>query len=230
MKVIILAGGKGTRLPYSAKANNIPKVLVKIGSKPLLQHQIDWLKRYGLGDIRFSLGYTARPILDYLKGKYEFVVEPKPLGTGGAIKFASKDLKEEFLVLNGDILTDMNPLDFINDFNKRSSENMMVVHKCQNSKDFGLVEVKENLAFRFLEKPSFEFSLKNPSKFINAGIYILSPAIFRKFPKEEFSVEKEIFPKLAEERSLAVFLYEGFWMDVGTEERLKKARKINKYQ
>ncbi len=228
MKVIILDGGRATRLPHSA--NDLPKALVKIGSKPLLQHQIDWLEKYGLTDIRFSLGYRAEAIVDYLKGKYEYRIEPRPLGTGGAIKFASKDLKGEFLVLNGDILTDLNPLQFIGNFKKTSSQNQMLVCKCQNPQDFGVVEIKENLVLRFLEKPAINDLKQNPNQFINSGIYILSPVVFKKVPKEIFSVEKDIFPQLAADKKLSSFLYEGFWMDVGTEERLKIAKKINKYE
>ncbi|GAG03065.1 unnamed protein product, partial [marine sediment metagenome] len=111
MKIIILAGGKGTRLPRSAK--NIPKSLVKIAGKPILQHQIDILEKHNLTDIRFSLGYEANQIIDYLKNKHEYIIESEPLGTGGAIKFASKDLKEDFMILNGDILTDINFSEFL---------------------------------------------------------------------------------------------------------------------
>lgn len=111
VKIIILAGGKATRLPESAK--NIPKPLVKIAGKAILQHQVDLLKKHGLTDIRFGLGYRANKIIDYLNGKYEYTIEPKPLGTGGAIKFASEDLKEDFMVLNGDVLSDMDFSAFI---------------------------------------------------------------------------------------------------------------------
>ena len=228
MKVIILNGGRGTRLPYSA--NNLPKALVKIGSKPLLQHQIDWLEKYGLTDIRFSLGYRERPILDYLGGKYEYVIESEPLGTGGAIKFTTEDLKEEFLVLNGDILTDLNPLQFIDGFKKSPPKNQMLICKCQNPKDFGVVEIKENLVLRFLEKPAINDLKQNPNQFINSGIYILSPDIFKKFPQKIFSVERQVFPQLVVKKQLGAFLHEGFWMDAGTEERLKIARKIYKYE
>ncbi len=226
MKVIILAGGKGTRLPYSAK--EIPKPLVKVGSKPILQHQIDWLKKYGLNDIRFSLGFEVEAILGYLDGKYEYVIEPKPLGTGGAIKFATKDLKEEFFVLNGDILTDLNPLRFIDSFKRSLLQNMIVTYSCPNPRDFGLVEIKQNLVMKFIEKPPNSVLRQDPNYFINAGIYILSPDVFKKIPKKVFSVEKDVFPQLAFEKKLGVFLHKGFWLDVGTEERLKKAKEILK--
>ena len=85
----------------------ISKLLVKVAGKPILQHQIDLLAKHDLNDIRFSLGYKAEQIIDYLNGKYEYIKETRPLGTGGAIKFASKDLDEDFMVLNGDILSNV---------------------------------------------------------------------------------------------------------------------------
>lgn len=136
MKIIILAGGKATRLPKSAK--NIPKPLVKIGKKTILQHQIDLLEKHGLTDIRFSLGYMADAIIKYLNGKYEYVVEPKPLGTGGAIKFASKDLKEDFMVLNGDILSDINLSEFIK---SHKSPATIAAYYCKNCCDYGMLDI-----------------------------------------------------------------------------------------
>ncbi|MBI4359754.1 MAG: NTP transferase domain-containing protein, partial [Candidatus Jacksonbacteria bacterium] len=102
MKVIILAGGRGTRLQESAK--DIPKALVKIDGKPILQHQIDLFLKHGFSDIRFALGYKSNQIIAYLNGRYEYVVETEPLGTGGALKFASSDLREPFIAVNGDII------------------------------------------------------------------------------------------------------------------------------
>ena len=109
MKAIILAGGRATRLPQSAK--DIPKALVKVGDKPILQHQIDVLQEHGFSDIRLALGYKSDQIIKYVRSQtsyIEHIVEPEPLGTGGAIKFASRDISEPFMVLNGDILSDIN--------------------------------------------------------------------------------------------------------------------------
>ena len=104
MKAIILAGGKGTRLPESAK--HIPKALVSINNKAVIQHQLDLLQKHGITDVIFALGFRHDHIIDHIRGKHHFVVEKEPLGTGGAIKFASQGLTEPFLVLNGDILSD----------------------------------------------------------------------------------------------------------------------------
>ena len=226
MKVIILAGGRGTRLSESAK--NTPKPLIEVGSKPILQHQIDWLEKHGLDDIRLSLGHRSEQIIDYLKGKYEYVVEPEPLKTGGAIKFASKDLDEDFLVINGDILTDLNLSEMIDKFKNSSLPNFLAAYEVKNPESFGLIKIEADKVVGFLEKPTTDSLDNNASHYINAGFYIFSPTVFKKFPQKSFLVEKEIFPQLASSNKLGVFTYKGFWTDVGVEERLKEAREIYK--
>ncbi len=231
MKVIILAGGKATRLPNSAK--NIPKSLVDVVGKPILQHQIDLLEKHGLTDIRFSLGYMADKIIKYLNGKYEYLIEPKPLGTGGAIKFASRDLKEDFMALNGDVLSDINLSDFIAKYlASRIQEQYNVSRKtlgaiglfyCNDASDYGVVEIEKEIIKNFLEKPKE----RHPG-YINAGVYILSPTIFHNIKKTSFSIEKDVFPKLSKSTALMAFVHRGWWIDTGTEKRLKEIReKLN---
>jgi NDP-sugar pyrophosphorylase family protein len=217
MKVIILAGGKATRLPQSAK--NIPKSLVRVAGKPILQHQIDLLEKHGLKDIRLSLGYMADKIIDYLDGKYEYIIESEPLGTGGAIKFASKNLKEEFMVLNGDILSDIDLSKFIKFHKNVPQTNSLAVWYCQDARPYGLIDLKGKKAVKFKEKPQ-----SPTSGYINAGFYILSPNIFKNIKKTSFSIEKDVFSKLAKNGQLAAFIYEGYWTDAGTEKRLKQAK------
>lgn len=221
MKVIILAGGKGTRLPHSAK--NIPKSLVKIGRKTILQHQIDLLKKHGLTDIRLSLGYKSAHIIDYTKGKYEYVIESQPLGTGGAIKFAAQDLKNDFMVLNGDILCNIDFAKFINAHKANPSLKTLgtlAVYYLKSAKDFGLIEIKDGRMTKFLEKPEYPIA-----GYISVGFYILSPEAFKGIKKTSFSIEKDVFPKLAANDNASIFIHEGYWTDAGTEERLKQARK-----
>lgn len=219
MKVIILAGGKGTRLPQSAK--NIPKPLVKVGSKTMLQHQLDLLKKHNLSDIKFSLGYKADQIIKYLNDKYEYVIEPEPLGTGGAIKFAANDLKEEFMVLNGDILSEMDFTGLLNFYKSIPQKNILTAWHCPEPRDdYGFLDIKNDKILEFQEKPS-----RPTTGYINAGFYILSPKIFKNINKKSFSIEQDIFPKLAKKGDLAAFIFKGYWTDAGTEERLKEARK-----
>lgn len=219
MKIIILAGGKSTRLPQSTK--NIPKALIKIAGKPILQYQIDLLKKHKLNDIRFSLGDKADQIIKYLKGKYEYIIEPKPLGTGGAIRFASKDLKEEFMVLNGDNLMDINLTKFVQFHKKHSLINSMIGWFCKDARNWGLIKNKGIKILEFKEKPK-----KKCQGLINAGVYILSPEIFDSIKAKNFSVEYDIFPNLVKQEQLAVFAHQGKWMGINTEKDIKIANKI----
>lgn len=214
MKIIILAGGRGTRLANSAK--DIPKALVSLANKPMLQHQIDLLKDHGFSDIRLSLGFRAEQIVNYLNGKYEYVIEQEPLGTGGAIKFASADLTEPFMVLNGDIVSDVDVKSFAAS-HLANSNNLVVCHHKKNT-DFGLLKIDQNGKIRkFLEKPA------SPADgYVSVGFYILQPQIFENIPKKNFSIEYDVFPELAEQGQLHSFEHKGFWTDLGTEERLNE--------
>lgn len=227
MKTIILIGGKATRLPKSAK--DIPKALVKIRGKTILDHQLELLKSHGLNDIRLALGHMADQIIDYLGeppngtslargGKYEYIVEQKLLGTGGAIKFASRDLKEPFMALNGDILADINLKEFLEHHKRIPEGNFISVYEVEDARDFGLLKLEGNQILKFSEKPKEE-----RTGFINAGFYILHPRVFKEFPQDSFSVETEIFPALARENKLFYYLHKGFWTDLGTETRLAQA-------
>jgi len=225
MKVIILAGGKGTRLPLSAK--DIPKPLVSIHGKAIIDYQIDFFEKQGLSDIRFSLGHMAEKIIDHLKSryhkKYEWVVEPERLGTGGALKFASQDLKEDFIALNVDDFPQINLGDFVNFHKKHFFENTLAIYRVDDARDFGLVKHKNNLIEAFLEKPQ-----KKIGGHINTGFYILSPKIFDGFAQNIFSIEKDVFPVLAKNKKLAAYDKINLWFTTGTEERLKHAARILK--
>ncbi len=225
MKVIILAGGRGTRLPQSAK--NIPKPLVKIYNKTILDYQIESLERRGFSDIRFSLGHMAEKIINYLNlkypKKYEWVIEEECLGTGGGLKFASQDLKNDFLAFNIDDFPFMDFNDFVGFHNQHNIENTMAIYKVNDARDFGLVKYKKGLIQEFLEKPKVK-----KSGHINTGFYVLSPKIFKEFPQKVFSIEQDVFPLLAKNKKLACYQNIEHWFTTGTEERLAQAKKFLK--
>jgi len=221
MKAIILLGGKATRLPESCK--DIPKALVRVGDKTILQHQIDQLNKHGFFDIRLALGYRAEQIMEWVHSSGQLsidcVIESKPMDTGGAIKLASEDLKEPFLVLNGDILSNIRFKNFYKWFQKRPEENMMAVYYTPDAKSYGIIKKANGRISEFLEKP------EDPVPgHINAGFYILSPKIFKNIKGKRFSIERDIFPHLASSGKLGYYIHKGFWTDAGTEERLKEAR------
>jgi mannose-1-phosphate guanylyltransferase len=225
MKVIILAGGRGTRLSKSAKNN--PKPLVKINNKTILDYQLKFLEKQGFCDIRLSLGYQAEKIIKHLKNnygnKYEWVIENFELGTGGALKLASGDLKEDFLAFNVDDFPTIDLKDFVNFHKNHNLNHTIAIYKVNNAEDFGLVDYNNGIIKKFLEKPK-----KKTSGYINTGFYILNPEIFKDFKKTKFSVEKEIFPLLVKQNQLAAYDDVKHWLTTGTEERLKRARKFFK--
>lgn len=219
MKAIILAGGRGTRLPQSGR--DIHKVLVPIHGKTILDHQLDALERHGLTDVRLALGFRADQIVAHLaatgRAHVEHVIEPEPLGTGGAVRFASHDLAGPFLVLNGDIIADF-------DFRRIARAHqpgtaLMVSHWREDARDFGLLDTTGDSIRAFLEKPS-----QPQPGFINAGCYILHPEHVREITERSFMLEQEVFPRLAASGFLRTVPHEGFWQDLGTEERLTEVR------
>lgn len=226
MKVIILAGGRATRLPESAKDK--PKVLVEVGEKPILQHQLEQLAAHGFYDVRLALGYRADQVITWLNSKFrssnpkfstDHVIEPEKLDTGGAIRFASRDLREPFMVLNGDVLSDINFSGFYKKFQKIPFENIIAVFHTKDASNYGIIKKDNGKILEFLEKPNYPVS-----GHINAGFYILSPSIFKGVRKKIFSIERDIFPKAAKQGRVGFYLHRGFWTDAGTEDRLHEVR------
>jgi len=219
MKVIILAGGQASRLPISAK--NIPKPLVKIGDKTILEHRLEWLKKHGLEDIRFSLGYLNEKMIKYLKGRYEYIVESEPLGTGGAVKLASQDLTKDFMVMNGDELADIDLTKFIQFHKEHSFANSIVGRHHPDIRGWGFIKNQGIEVHRYQEK----LNIKR-SGLINTGVYIFSPKTFKSIKAKKFSTEYDISPKLAEQRQYAVFIHQGRWLGINTEEDVKVANQL----
>lgn len=215
MKAVILAGGFGTRLAHVSGGK--PKPLVEVAGKSILERQINFLLSHGMDDIRLSLHHKADQIIEFCErkwpGRFEYIVEPTPLGTGGGIRFASKDISDPFLVVNGDTLSDVNVREFI-----LQTPNAIVGAYQKDARAYGLLEMNKGRVTAFLEKPSEECG-----GYINAGFYLLHPEVFSGIASESFMIEKEIFPQLAQVGKLNVFTHKGYWIDCGTEERLKQA-------
>jgi NDP-sugar pyrophosphorylase family protein len=221
MKIIILAGGK-TNLP--GKLKNIPKSLIEINKRPVLEYQLDLLKKYKFNDIRLSLYYGADKILEYLKTKnpqadiskkqgkvagIEYVVGSKAMGTGGAIRLASRDIKKDFVVMNGDVLTNINLNQFVDFYKKNISQprffpsskffqtytphifplEVSPLRKRVSHEDvIGAMAVYytqdgSNLGMVKTKNDRVVEFIEKPdyqySGYINAGFYILSPEIFK---------------------------------------------------
>lgn len=222
MKTIILAGGRGTRLPQSARDTH--KVLVPVHGKPILDHQLDALARHGLTDMRLALGFRADQIVRHLaatgRAHIEYVIEPQPLGTGGAVRFAAEGMTEPFLVLNGDTFADFDFREIAGAHKPGTA--LLVSHWRDDARDFGLLDVKGDRIRAFLEKP-----VQPTAGFINAGCYILHPEHLAGINAASFMLEQAVFPRLAERGLLRTVRHRGFWADLGTEERLAEVQNID---
>ena len=224
MQALILAGGKGTRLrPLTVYT---PKPIVPICNRPFLLYQIDTLRRAGVIDITLSLSYQPEKIEQQLGDgsefgvKLKYTVEPQPMGTAGAYKFAEDLIREPTVVLNGDILTDLDLKAVIRQHKERKAIATIVLTPVEDASAYGVVETEsDGRVRRFLEKPQPE---ETTCKNINAGTYVLEPAVLDLIPKgENHSFEYGLFPKLLEkgEPFFAHIPQRTYWMDIGTPAR-----------
>ena len=228
MQALILAGGKGTRLrPLTVY---MPKPIVPICNRPFLLYQIDTLRRAGVTDITLSLSYQPEKIEQQLGDgtnfgvKLKYMVEPQPMGTAGAYKFAEDLIREPTVVFNGDILTDLDLKTVIRQHKERKAAATIVLTPVEDASAYGVVETKDDGRVRqFLEKPKPE---QTTCKNINAGTYILEPQVLDFIPKgENHSFEYGLFPKLLEngEAFFAHVPHRTYWIDIGTPARYLRA-------
>src|SRR2546425_1093810 len=228
MQALILAGGKGTRLrPLTVYT---PKPIVPICNRPFLLYQIDTLKRAGITDITLSLSYQPEKIEQIMGDgsnfgvKLKYTVEPQPMGTAGAYKFAEDLIREPTVVFNGDVLTDLDLKTVIREHKDRRAVATIVLTPVEDPRAYGVVETEDNgHVRRFLEKPKpDETTCKN----INAGTYILEPKVLDLIPQGvSHSFEYGLFPKLLEkgEPFFAHIPQRTYWMDIGTPARYLRA-------
>jgi NDP-sugar pyrophosphorylase family protein len=224
MKAILLAGGKGTRLrPLTI---HTPKPIVPIFGRPFLHYQIDLVKKLPeIDEVILSLNYQPRRIEemfghgDGLGVKISYVVEPAPLGTAGAVKYAGQELDETLVVFNGDVMTQVDLAAVVRLHRERKAKATIVLTPVENPTAYGLVETDAagNVS-RFLEKPKPEEITCNT---INAGIYVLEPETFDRIPKDTaWSIERSYFPSLVERgETFVAYVYDGYWIDIGTPEK-----------
>ena len=224
MKAILLAGGKGTRLrPLTV---HTPKPIVPIFNRPFLYYQIDQLRQVPeIDEVILSLNYQPRRI-EELVGEGEglglrirYVVEPIPLGTGGAIRYAGDQLTESVIVFNGDVLTQVDVKAVLALHRERKAKATIVLTPVENPRAYGLVETDAmGNILRFLEKPGDNEITCNT---INAGIYVLEPDTFDRIPKDTpWSIERSFFPSLIERgETFLAFDYTGYWIDIGTPQK-----------
>ena len=223
MKATILVGGKATRL--RPLTNNIPKAMVPVLNVPFLEHVIRHLSSHGIKDIILAQSHFSQPIESYFGNgsqfgvKLRYLIEDIPLGTAGAVKNAEKYMDDTFLVLNGDILTDLDITATIAFHQARKAKATIVLTPVDDPTSYGLVETNaRGRVTRFLEKPSHQQITTN---MINAGTYILEPDTLNRIPPyTNFSFERELFPLLLDQdEPIYAYPSAAYWIDMGTPEK-----------
>jgi mannose-1-phosphate guanylyltransferase / phosphomannomutase len=214
-----MAGGFGTRL--RPLTNNIPKPMVPIVNKPILEHIINLLKLHSIKDYVMLLFYMPEIIKDYFGDgrkfgvKIKYVVPDQDYGTAGAVKFSEQYIKDKFIVISGDVLTDFNLADIADFHDKKKTIATLSLYSSKNPQQYGIVlSDKKNRIVRFLEKPS---SSEVFSDTINTGIYIFNKEIFDLIPAgENYDFSQNLFPLLLK-NNIPIFGFRtrGYWRDVG---------------
>ena len=216
-------GGTGTRL--RPLTDTRPKPMMPLVDRPFVEHQIDLLRRHGVDDVIFSCGYRPDALEEHFGDgsgigmRVRYVVDPEPLGTAGAVKNAEPLLGDDpFLVLNGDILTDLDLAAVLAAHRGFGGAGMVVLTPVEDPSAFGLVRLHDDGAVEaFVEKPRPDELRPGEPFRINAGTYVLTPDALARIPAgRSCSIEREIFPVLADEGSLHGYPSDAYWRDIGT--------------
>jgi mannose-1-phosphate guanylyltransferase/phosphomannomutase len=227
MKAVILAGGEGTRL--RPLTSNQPKPMLPIANAPMMEHIVRLLAKHGFDDIVVTVAFLANHIRNYFADGSEFGVrmryatEESPLGTAGSVRNAMQELDDTFLVISGDVLTDIDLSALVAEHRKRDAFASIALKRVDNPVEFGIVITRgDGMIERFLEKPTWGEVFSDT---INTGIYVLEPAIFDSIPAGEVvDFAGDVFPALlAAGRPLLGHIADGYWEDVGTIEAYRSA-------
>lgn len=227
-KAIVLVGGEGTRLrPFTYE---LPKAMLPIHGKPMVQHVLDLLKSHGVTEIYLAIFYKGEKIKEYFGDGSKFgldikyVMEKTPLGTAGPLRLANKYLNETFFIVWGDILSEIDLTDFMHFHRNNEALATVSLTSVDDPSRYGVAAMQGSRIAEFIEKPSKE---EAPSNLINAGIAIMEPEVIDKYVPEKGKamVEYDVYPKIAKDGKLFGYPFRGQWFDTGTHEAYEKAIK-----
>ncbi len=226
MQALILVGGEGTRLrPLTSR---MPKPVVPLVDRPFITFMLEWLRGHGVDDVILSCGFMAdgmRQVLgdgSELGMRIRYVEEPKPLGTGGALKFAEGLLAERFFMLNGDVLTDIDLTAQLEHHERTGARATLALIAVDDPSAYGLVRRNDDTSVReFVEKPGPD---QIDTNLVNAGAYIIEREVLGEMAPAgtSISIEREVFPRLVG-RGLFGYEVSGYWLDIGTPDRYLQA-------
>jgi NDP-sugar pyrophosphorylase family protein len=220
MRAVILAGGKGTRLaPYTVA---FPKPLMPVGDLPILEIVVRQLRHYGFQRITMAVGHLAELIQTFFGDgskfgiKIDYSREERPLGTAGPLHLIP-DLDETFLVMNGDLLTDLNYGQLVRWHVEQKNDATIGVYEKKVSIDLGVLERDgDNRIVDYKEKPTLTYE-------VSMGVYVFSKSILQYVPKGHFDFPDLVLELIRRGRPIRGYRFQGLWLDIGREEDYAKA-------
>lgn len=228
MQAVVLVGGFGTRL--RPLTNHIPKPMLPVGHEPMIARLIGRLARGGVTEVVLALGFKPEPFMEAFPDgrcgdvKLRYAVEPEPLDTGGAIRFAALDagIADTFVVANGDVMTDLDVAGLIAVHRSRDAQATIHLIGVDDPSTFGVVDLDDDATIRqFVEKPE---PGTEPSNLINAGTYVFEPSVLDLIPDgERVSIERSTFPLVVEQGGMFGHSTDDYWLDAGVPELYRKA-------
>jgi mannose-1-phosphate guanylyltransferase len=221
VQAVVLVGGFGTRLrPLTLTT---PKQMLPVGNRPMIERVLEHLAAYGVTRATLALGYRPDAFADaYPDGRcagveLHYAVEPEPRDTAGAIRFAAADagIAERFVVVNGDVLTDLDVAALVAQHDAAGAEATIALHRVEDPSAFGVVPTEaDGRVTAFVEKPPRG---EAPTDLINAGTYVLEPSVLARIePDVPVNVERVTFPAMVADGTLYAFDGGSYWLDAGT--------------
>lgn len=227
VEVLLMAGGRGERL--KPLTDNIPKPMLHVGDKPIIEHNIDRLALYGIEKMHVSVKYKAEQIESYFKDggekglQIDYIHEDEPLGTLGAIRLIDEISTPAILVMNSDLLTNIDFEDFYRMFEESGADMVVASTPYRVDVPYGVLETDGNQITSLKEKPSYVY-------FSNAGIYLIKTSLLERIPKGKFYNATDLMDELIQDgRKVVNYPIVHYWLDIGKPEDFKKAQEDIKH-
>ncbi|KYG76256.1 CBS domain protein [Roseivirga ehrenbergii] len=223
LDAVVMAGGRGSRL--QPMTDTVPKPLLKVGEKPIIDHNVDRLIKYGIDDFWISVRYLGEQLEEHYgdgSGKgvsIKYVWEDEPLGTIGAVSKISDFNHDYVLVTNSDLLTTLDYEDFFLDFLEKDADMSVVTIPYEHNVPYAVMETTDGLVSSFKEKPTYTY-------YSNGGIYLIKREILERIPKSGFYNSTDLMQALIESgKRLVAYSNRHYWLDIGKPDDYEKALK-----